>query len=212
MSSLVHHFAGQRVSPPIAAARRCARQRVLDAARSVLRQVGYDRFTLDTVASRSGLSRRTIYNQFGSRDELFRASRLELLLAFEDDLPREIPPDADLQPTIERFCSVAIEALATAEHRELLASVQRDGAAVPWLAELYRARVDRPLRMAIEHYLLMQATFGSLQIADPTPPARSLLAAIKATVSAPDATPVFRASELALLFAARLKPEPRRVA
>lgn len=211
MHNIVEHLSSRQLSPPVVTGRTNARQRVIDAARSLLRQVGYDRFTLEAVAARSGLSRRTIYNQFENRDALYRATRLALLGAFEDDLPREIPADADLQGTIEAFCAAAIEVLSTPEHRELLASVQRDRAGAPWLADLYRARVDRPLRIAIEHYLLMQKAFGALEIADPAPHARSLLATIRAAVSASDTAPVFRPSELALLFAARLQNALRAV-
>ena len=187
------------------------RQRLLGAARGLLRQQGYDHFTVAEVAARSGLSRRTIYNQFDDREALYRASRHELLMAFEEALPRELPPHVALEPTIERFCTDAIAALSTPEHRELWISVQRDGGSMPWLRELYRTRVERTLRLAVEHYLLMQKTFGGLDIGDPAPLARALLTMIKATVSAADTALIFDGAEIALIFARRIeaKKAPR---
>lgn len=195
--------------PPLDHRPASARRRVLDAARSLLSQHGHERFTMEAVAARAGLSRRTLYNQFEDRDALYRASRLELIEGFEALLPTELDPHAELRRGIERFFAAALAALALADHRELLASVQRDGAAVPWLRQLYAARVERPLRLAVEHYLLMQQAQGALAIADPAPPARRALAMLRAALSAPDAAPVFEAGELAALFVQRLAGPPQ---
>ena len=203
------HGVGQLVSPvaafPAAEFRPAsARRRILDAARVLLRQHGYERFTMEAVAARSGLTRRTLYNQFEDRDALYRASRMELLQGFEDMLPIELAPSVDLKVTMEAFLARALTALGTPDHRELHQSVQRDGSAVPWLRELYSARVERPLRLAVEHYLLMQKAYGALDIADPSPPARRCLAMLKAAISTPDAAPVFDAGDLADIFIRRL--------
>ncbi len=181
-----------------------ARRRILDAARQLLRQHGYERFTMESVAIRSGLTRRTLYNQFEDRDALYRASRLELMESFEDLLPREIMPQADVRATMERFFTAALEILASSDHRELHMSVERDAASVPWLRDLYASRIERPLRLAIEHYLLSQKADGALDIAAPAPHACYCLTMIKAAVSAPDQSPVFDASELAAIFVRRL--------
>lgn len=203
----VERFA--RRTPPLDHRPATARRRVLDAARVLLRSQGYERFTMEAVAARSGLSRRTLYNQFEDRDALYRASRMELLEAFEALLPLELAPDTELIRAMERFFAAALAALALPEHREMLASVQRDGSAVPWLKSLYSARVERPLRLAVEHYLLMQKAYGALAIADPSPPARRCLTMLKAALSTADAAPVFDAAELAAMFARRLsEPAP----
>lgn len=193
---------GRRVR--IAAAK--PRERILDAARSILRGSGYDGFAIDAVAKRSGLSRRTVYNHFDDRDALYRASRRALLAGFEDMLPRAIDLRIDPLRAITAFCAEAIAALGTPEHRELVASVQRDALAAPWLRDLYQARVDRPLLLAVEHYLLMQAAFDALPGADPAPPARALLAMLKAATSSVEAGAAFAPEEIAAIFSARLRP------
>lgn len=186
-----------------------ARRRVLDAARVLLRSQGYDRFTMEAVAMRSGLSRRTIYNQFEDRDALYRASRMELLECFEALLPLELASETELTRGMERFFAAALAAMALPEHRELHDSVMRDGAASPWLRQLYASRVERPLRLAVEHFLLMQSARGAVEIGDPGPPAHRALAMLKAALSSPEGAPVFEARELASVFVQRLPATPR---
>lgn len=54
------------------------RQRLLDAAIEVLGEVGADRLTVEMVAARADAATRTVYNHFGSRDDLI-AQAFDLL-------------------------------------------------------------------------------------------------------------------------------------
>lgn len=67
--------AGERAprQPYAAAARELLRETLLDAARELLGQHGWARVTMAQVAARAGVSRQTLYNTFGSRDELAQA-------------------------------------------------------------------------------------------------------------------------------------------
>jgi len=62
---------GQRGYP--AAARALLRETLLDAARELLGLEGWGHVTMAQVAARAGVSRQTLYNTFGSRDELAQA-------------------------------------------------------------------------------------------------------------------------------------------
>src|SRR4051794_9576905 len=96
------------VSPNRDAAAAAARARVVDAAGRVLREADtIASFTLDAVAKAAGVTRLTIYNQFGSRRGL--------LEAVFDDLTRQgglrslaealtMAPRAGLDRLIEIFC------------------------------------------------------------------------------------------------------------
>jgi len=83
------------VTKSTAEARISGRERVLDAAESCLQRFGLAKTTIEDVAQASGLSRATVYRQFGSRDALLLsvaardaervASEAELFLTqFED--------------------------------------------------------------------------------------------------------------------------------
>jgi AcrR family transcriptional regulator len=96
-------------SPARVAAARATRERVLEAACRLLGQVeNVNAFTLEAVANAAGVTRLTVYNQFGSRralmeavfDQVAAGARLESLgtLAIEDE------PAKALEAIVQSFC------------------------------------------------------------------------------------------------------------
>src|SRR3974390_3682501 len=60
------------------------RRRVMDAAFEILGEVGAERLTMDMVATRAGAATRTVYNYFGSRQELLAAVYADLVRTNRD--------------------------------------------------------------------------------------------------------------------------------
>ena len=73
---------------------RAARSRahVLDAARRVFLDEGYDQTSLDRVAAEAGVVKRTIYNLYGSKEALFRATILSAI-GVADEFARFLASD-----------------------------------------------------------------------------------------------------------------------
>lgn len=178
-----------------------ARRRALAAAREVLREHGFGTFSVERVARVAGLSRRTLYNQFECRAELYRAVRLELFAEVEARMPREVSRTAPLRDAIEHFVRDACLAMSGDVHVQLRAAVARDGTDLPWLPALYRERVIQPLEWAVERCLLQHAHSHALEIAEPATHAQRLVAMIMVSVAEPSA---FHATELAAIFLNRL--------
>jgi AcrR family transcriptional regulator len=188
-----------------------ARRRILAAARDMLREESFAQLKIERVAGRAGLTRRTVYNQFEDRDALYQASRLELLQAFEFDLPSEVPPAREPLSSLESFFIQSLEVFLRAEHVELQASLLRDGNGMAWLTRLYQLRVERPLRITLESYLLSEENPCRLAPAD----ARALaLDGVEMLKSATwrNPQPAFTARELALIFLDRLESKRRAAA
>ena len=176
------------------------RQRILAAARILLREGSYRGFSMDQLARGCGLSRQTLYNQFADRDSVYRASRIQLLLAVEPCLPRAAGPfekSVRLEPLVEG----ALAALATPEHVELSRSADVDGAACPWIATLYDARIAQPLVRAIQACL--NSDRPDCRFARPA----DLFAMLRAAAREPGGAPAFSAAELATIFLGRI-PAP----
>ncbi|WNL46475.1 TetR/AcrR family transcriptional regulator [Dyella sp. BiH032] len=96
------------LSPLRSAAAAEKRKAVLDAATDLLRQKNIAQFSLDAVAKAAGVTRLTVYNQFGSRRGLFEAVLDELaqrgrLLRLPAALEAK-DPAAALDALIEIFC------------------------------------------------------------------------------------------------------------
>jgi AcrR family transcriptional regulator len=181
-----------------------ARRRILSAAREILRTESLAQLSMERVAARAGVTRRTVYNQFDDREALFQASRLALLEAFEFDLPGEVPPARDPVASFEAFFREALEVFTRPEHVELQASVSRDALDAPWLARVYQLRVERPLRLTLESHLLSEENGSRLPPGD----ARFLAAdGVEMLKSATwrSAQSAFTCRELALVFVDRLQ-------
>ena len=177
------------------------RQRILAAARLLLRDGSYRGFSMDQLARGCGLSRQTLYNQFADRDSVYRASRTQLLLAVEPCLPRA-PGPFEKAVRLEALVEGALAAFAMPEHVELGRSAEVDGAACPWVAALYDARIAQPLVRAIQACLLSDR--ADCSFARPA----DLFAMLRAAAREPGGAPAFSAAELATIFLGRIPARP----
>lgn len=79
---------------------------------------GYDATTLDSIAAAAGISRRTIFSYFKSKDDLV----LTLQAAAWDDMLRELLTVSPEIPPLEAICSQLVRYLAPYESEQVRAS------------------------------------------------------------------------------------------
>lgn len=197
-----------------------SRRLILDAARRKLCNQSFNEFAMEAVATEAGVSRRTVYNQFANREELYCASRMQLFEKVDLALA-EIKFDTDqpVEKMLHRFCEAGISILLSPESFELRASRARDRRAFRWIEEQYAHRIDEPLRLKIEHFLLSLMLKGDIEQTDPAPLAASLLSAINACVDDDSKAesnlkhpPVFTPKEIADIYLKRLPLHDRETA
>lgn len=197
-----------------------SRRLILDAARRQLRQESFKEFAMEAVATEAGVSRRTVYNQFANREELYCASRLELFETIDLAMAAvKFDVDQPVEKMLHRFCKAGIAILLSPESFELRASRARDRRAFRWIEEQYDHRIDEPLRLKIEHFLLSLMLKGEIEQTDPSPLAESLLSAINACVGDDGKAeanlkqpPVFTPKEIAEIYLKRLPLKGRQAA
>jgi AcrR family transcriptional regulator len=79
------------------------RRRVMDAAFAVLGEVGAERLTMDLVATRADVATRTVYNHFGSRQELLAAVYADLLRTNRNLLQRIVAETGEPPERLQQF-------------------------------------------------------------------------------------------------------------
>jgi AcrR family transcriptional regulator len=79
------------------------RRRVMDAAFEVLGEVGADRLTMDMVATRADAATRTVYNHFGSRQELLAAVYTDVVRTNRSLLQRSFAEAGDPAEGLRQF-------------------------------------------------------------------------------------------------------------
>jgi AcrR family transcriptional regulator len=143
------------------------REKLLEAARRVFLEKGFEGATLDQVIARAGGSRATLYGQFGGKEGLFAA----IIAAICDDIQAPITggmgsdrdPGTALRAFALRFMTRLMEPESLALYRLVIAESRR----FPELgARVFAAGPERAARSLAE-YLRAETRAGRLVVRDP---------------------------------------------
>jgi len=171
-------------------ARRDKRRVILDAAAPIFGNEGYERASIDAIATSAGVSKPTIYSYFGGKEQLFRESVADSAIQ-QNAQVLEVIQELDLS---ERAWLASLRDLGTR-----LVACQRTPCAVflarmiasetardPEVYRVVRAKAAAPILEALAGRLAMLGNAGYLAVPDPTLAARQFLALIGAEI--PDLT------------------------
>src|SRR4249920_308908 len=83
------------------------RARLMEAARSLIREKGYERTTLEDIAERAGMTTGAIYGNFKNRDELF----ISLGLAYWPPIKPQVKPGSSFAAIMSAMADATIAAI-----------------------------------------------------------------------------------------------------
>lgn len=130
---------------------------ILGAVRVVLRAGSYETLSMEQVAARAAISRRTLYNLFNDKDDLYRSSCELLLKVVADTVTDEIPERMSAADGMRFFVAACMEVYNNEAADDLVLSVVRDGARQQWLVESYHREVHDRLVRTSENFILKQS-------------------------------------------------------
>jgi len=84
------------------------RDQILNAAREVIGENGYDHSSVDQIAKRAGLSRSTVYEYFSSKEEILRGSFAAHREQLADELARCIDRVSGLEAQLAAFFEICL--------------------------------------------------------------------------------------------------------
>ncbi len=138
-----------------------AREAIVEAAERLFFERGYGSVSMDELAEDAGVARRTLYNQFASKEEIFR----EMLNGASAQLEGAFPPGVETQGDVEEVLRlVAGTILQLHRHSEyvgFLRMVMVDSRQFPWIAESFAAVMD-PQTDRLVRYLAHLTAMGIL--------------------------------------------------
>jgi TetR/AcrR family transcriptional regulator of autoinduction and epiphytic fitness len=141
---------------------------------------GYDRTSMDQIASRADVSKRTVYNHFASKDELFRA----IVETLTDRLGSagEFHFDAaiDLGAQLERIGTKILDVIASDDFVSLARVVLSRFLQSPELVASIQ-KGHRPFHLAFARWTEAAAAAGMLRVEDPELAARQFGALLNAS-------------------------------
>jgi len=139
--------------------RRC----LLDAAALVFKEKGYAAATVDAIAAKAGMSKKTVYQVFDSKLALFNALLDDRFFNFPD------PPDEDggsLEEGLVRILAAIADILLRPDRAALLRVIIAEGQASPELATAFdRLKLSREMN-ALERWFERHQRRGALKVGD----------------------------------------------
>lgn len=139
---------------------------ILEAANKVFLEVGFGAASMDSIANAAQVSKQTVYNHFGSKEDLFAAmvrdSCDKMTLAFAE-AAKDGNPEKTLRTFARHFTDVVFSKEKLAMHRILMAEVPR----FPELGRVYYQSGPAIIRKFLADYFVEQNKRGTLKVANP---------------------------------------------
>lgn len=143
------------------------RRQILEGARQAFGSLGYERTSVDLVASRAGVSKATVYAHFGDKKSLFVACFSEEADALRDELRRSLgavggDPRLALRRVGEKLVRVLISPAFVSLYRHTAAEAER----FPEVGETLFARGPAVVYGAVAEWLARWEALGVLRLDD----------------------------------------------
>ena len=154
-----------------------SRDAIVVAAEDLFLKRGFDSVSMDELAEAAGLARRTLYNQFASKQEIFR----EMLDRVSRQLEQAFPPGVETQGDVEEVLRVIARMIlklhANPGYLGFLRMVAADSRQFPWIADEFAAIMD-PQTERLTRYLAHLNAMGILNCPNPVLAAHQFMGAL----------------------------------
>ncbi len=144
-----------------------SREAIVEAASRLFLERGFGSVSMDELAEAAGLARRTLYNQFTSKEEIFREMLLRVSGHLEDAFPPGIETQGDVEEVLHLTARMIMELHRRPEYLGFLRMVVADSRQFPWIAEEFAAVMD-PLTERLARYVAHLTALGVLECHSPT--------------------------------------------
>lgn len=157
------------------------RAAVLEAAREVFEAQGYQAATMDEIAARAGVSKRTVYHHFASKEALFEALVEATWEALEGASRMRYDPSAPVEAQLRAMALGKLRVLCAPEVLRMLRSTLAEFLRDPALSGEFLARTAAQEQPLVE-WLRAADQDGRLRVPDPALAAHQFWALAKGEV------------------------------
>ncbi|WP_331373383.1 TetR/AcrR family transcriptional regulator [Sinorhizobium chiapasense] len=143
-----------------------SREAIIEAAGRLFLERGFGSVSMDDLAKAAGVARRTLYNQFATKEDIFREMLRRVSGQLEDALPPGLEPHGDVEDVLRVIAHAILELHRHPEYCGFLRMVVADSRQFPWIAEEFAA-VMEPQTERLVRYLTDLAALGVLDCRNP---------------------------------------------
>ena len=148
------------------ARRNGSRDAIVEAAERLFLERGFGAVRMDELASAAGVARRTLYNQFASKEEIFREMLLRVAAQLETALPPGIETQGDVENVLHLVARMILQLHKRPDYLGFLRMVVADSRQFPWIAEEFAA-VMEPQAERFTRYLAHLTAMDILDCRNP---------------------------------------------
>jgi TetR/AcrR family transcriptional regulator of autoinduction and epiphytic fitness len=143
-----------------------SRDAIVDAAERLFLERGFGAVSMDELAEAAGVARRTLYNQFAGKEEIFREMLTRVSRQLEDALPPGIETQGNVDQVLRLVANAILGLHRNREYLGFLRMVVADSRQFPWIAEAFAAVMD-PQTERMVRYLAHVTSLGLLNCSNP---------------------------------------------
>lgn len=142
------------------------RESILEAAKNVFRELGYDRTSMDYISEVAQASKRTVYNHFPSKEALFEAVVEQFLEDAFELKELQYDPEESLEEQLGKFANLKITLAEDPKRLSLMRVMFAALVTHPDLAKKAFA-ISESKEDGLEKWLQSAAKDGRLKVKDP---------------------------------------------
>ena len=154
-----------------------SREAIVEAASRLFLERGFGSVSMDELAEAAGVARRTLYNQFASKQDIFREMLMRVSGRLEKAFPPGIETQGDVEQVLRRVARMILELHKDPEYLGFLRMVVADSRQFPWISGELAAVMD-PLSDRLARYLAHLTAMGVLNCRNPLLAAHQYMGAL----------------------------------
>ncbi|MDI4663001.1 TetR/AcrR family transcriptional regulator [Xanthobacter autotrophicus] len=143
-----------------------SRDAIVEAAERLFLERGFGAVSMDELAEAAGVARRTLYNQFSSKEEIFREMLRRVSHQLEDTFPPGIETRGDVEDFLRLIARMILELHKHRGYLGFLRMVVADSRQFPWIAAEFATVMD-PQTERLTRYLAHLTAMGILACPNP---------------------------------------------
>ncbi len=143
-----------------------SREAIVEAAGRLFLEKGFGAVSMDELAEAAGVARRTLYNQFSSKEEIFRDMLLRVSGQLEDAFPSGVETQGDVEDVLRLVARMILKLHRNPDYLGFLRMVVADSRQFPWIAEAFATVMD-PQTERLVRYLAHLTALGMLDCGNP---------------------------------------------
>src|ERR1700757_2901005 len=119
-----------------------SREAIVVAAGRLFLERGFGSVSMDDLAEAAGVARRTLYNQFTNKEEIFREMLLRVSAQLEGAFPPGIETQGDVEEVLHLVARMILGLHKNPEYLGFLRMVVADSRQFPWIAVEFAAVME----------------------------------------------------------------------